>query len=160
KTFAKFTPIIAVVGTPIFYLVLAGIFALGMMFIQAKTTFKKILSVVAWSGAVTALIATIVTIIALLLQDKESLAGIDPTKSSGIVPTNVGAFLPSDSSPIIMAIASSLDIFSIWYLILLSIGLAAIAGARKITTSKTGGLVFGLWAVFVLIKVVWASLFG
>ncbi len=160
KTFAKFSPVIAACAVPIFYVVLAGIFALGMMFIQAKTTFKKILSVVAWSGAVTGLIATIVTIIALLVQDKESLASIDPTKSVGIVPTNVAAFLPSDTSPILTAIASSLDIFSIWYLILLSIGLAAIAGARKITTSKTGGLVFGLWAIFVLIKVAWASLFG
>jgi hypothetical protein len=160
KMFAKFTPAIVAVFVPIFYVVLAGIFALGMMFIQAKTTFKKILSVVAWGGAVTALIGTIVGTIALLLQDKESLASIDPTKSSGIAPTNVGAFLPSGTSPIITALANSLDIFSIWYMILLAIGLAAIAGSRKITPGKTGGMVFGLWAIFVLIKMGFAAMFG
>lgn len=160
KTFAKFTPIIAACVVPIFYIVLAGIFALGMVFIQAKTTFRKILSVVSWSGVVTALITTIVTIIALLVQSKESLANIDPTKSTGVIPTNVAAFLPSDSSPAILAIASSLDIFSIWFMILLAIGLAAVAGARKITTGKTGGMIFGLWAIFILIKVAWASIFG
>ena len=56
--------------------------------------------------------------------------------------------------------AGSLDIFTIWILILLSIGLASIAGSRKITTGKTATVVFGFWAVFVLIKVGWAAAFG
>ena len=47
KGIAKFSPLIGAVFTPIIYVVVAGIFALGLMFIQAKTTFKKILSVVA-----------------------------------------------------------------------------------------------------------------
>jgi hypothetical protein len=163
KIFAKFTPVIVAVFVPIFYVALAGIFALGMMFIQAKATFKKILSVVAWGGAVTALISAIVSIVVLLLQDKEALANIDPTKSSGIAPTNLDAILTGMSVELpatIKAVASSLDIFSIWYIFLLAIGLAAIAGSRKITASKTGGMVFGLWAIYVLVKVGFAAMFG
>src|SRR5215831_1168362 len=45
KNIAKFTPALAAIFTPIIYVVLAGVFALGLMFIQAKSTFKKILSV-------------------------------------------------------------------------------------------------------------------
>ena len=163
KIFAKYTPVIVAIFVPIFYLFLAGVFALGMMFIQAKTTFKKILSVVAWGGAATGLISGVVGILVLLLQDKETLANLDPTKSSGIAPTNLDAILSGMSVELpaaLKAAASSLDIFSIWYMILLAIGLAAIAGSRRITTSKTGGMVFGLWAVYVCVKMGIAAIFG
>jgi Yip1-like protein len=160
KSIAKFSPIIAAVFTPIFYVILAGIFALGLMFIQAKTTFKKILSVVAWSRAAIGVVETVVMMASLMIRDEESLKTIDPTQPSGIVPTNVAAFLPSETSPIVKAVAGSLDIFTIWTLILLTIGFAAIAGSRKITTQKTATVVFGIWVIFVLLKVVWAALFG
>lgn len=160
KGIAKFSPIIGAVVTPIFYVILAGIFALGLMFIQAKTTFKKILSVVAWSSAATGIVATIVTMASLMVRDEEGLRSIDPTQSAGIVPSNLAAFLPSDTSAVIKSVAGSLDIFSIWFLILLTIGFAAIAGSRKITTGKTATVVFGFWAVYVLLKVGWAAAFG
>ena len=160
KTIAKFSPLIAAVFTPIFYVILAGIFALGLMFIQAKTTFKKILSVVAWSRAAIGVVETVVMMASLMIRDEESLKTIDPTQASGIVPTNVAAFLPSETSAIVKAVAGSLDIFTIWTLILLIIGFAAIAGSRKITTRKTATVVVGIWVIFVLLKVVWAALFG
>ncbi|HKQ08806.1 MAG TPA: Yip1 family protein [Blastocatellia bacterium] len=160
KKLVPIFPLIGAVGTPIAYLFIAGVFALGMMLIQAKTTFKKILSVVSWSYLATALVQTIVTIVVVMVQDQETLNNVDPTQGLNIVPSNAAAFLPAGSSPALMAFAGSLDIFSIWYLILLSIGLAAVAGSRKITAKKTGGMVFGLWLVFVLVKVGWRGLFG
>jgi Yip1 domain len=160
KTIAKFTPIIAAVVTPIVYVILAGIFALGLMFIQAKTTFKKILSVVAWSSAAVSIVSTVVLMASLMIRDEESLRSIDPTQASGIVPTNVAAFLPSVTSPVIKAVAGSLDIFTIWTLILFTIGFAAIAGSRKITSRKTATVVFGFWVIYVVLKVVWAAVTG
>lgn len=160
KSIAKFSPIIAAVFTPIFYVILAGIFALGLMIIQAKTTFKKTLSVVAWSSAAVSIVSTVVMMASLMIRDEEGLRSIDPTQSAGIVPTNIAAFLPSTTSAVIKAIAGSIDIFTIWTLILLTIGFAAIAGSRKITTGKTATVVFGFWAIFVLLKVGWAAAFG
>lgn len=160
KTIAKFTPIIAAVVTPIIYVILAGIFALGMMFIQAKTTFKKILSVVAWSSVAVSIVSTVVLMASLMIRDEESLRSIDPTQAAGIVPTNVAAFLPSVTSPVIKSLAGSLDIFTIWTLILFTIGFAAIAGSRKITTRKTATVVLGFWVIYVCLKVVWAAVTG
>jgi hypothetical protein len=160
KKIAKFIPVIGAVFTPVFFLILAGIFALGLMFIQAKTTFKKILSVVAWSSAATSIVGTVVTMASLMVRDEESLHNMDPTQAGGIVPSNVAAFLPSGTSAVIKSVAGSLDIFSIWTMILLSIGFAAIAGSRKITTGKTATVVFGFWVVFVLLKAGWAAAFG
>ena len=160
KSFAKFTPIIAPVFTSIFYAIIAGAFALGLMFIQAKSTFKKTLSVVYWSWAATGIVLTIVTIASLMVKDEASLRSIDPTQSAGIVPTNLAWFLPSDMSAVMKTVAGSIDIFTIWFLILCAIGLAAIAGSKKITTGKTATVVFGFWAVYVLLKVGWAAAFG
>jgi hypothetical protein len=160
KTIAKFSPIIAAVVTPIIYVILAGIFALGMMFIQAKTTFKKMLSVVAWSSAAVSIVSTVVLMASLMIRDEESLRSIDPTQAAGIVPTNVAAFLPSVTSPVIKSLAGSLDIFTIWTLILFTIGFAAIAGSRKITTRKTATVVLGFWVIYVFLKAVWAAVTG
>jgi Yip1-like protein len=159
KKIQSFSPIIAVVFTPVFYVVLAGIFALGLLLIQAQTTFKKILSVVCWSNAAVGLIGVLVVIASLLIRDEESLRSIDPSQPAGIVPTNLGAFLPSDVSAPLKSIAASVDIFTIWLLILLTIGFAAIAGGRKITTSKTGRVVFGLWIIWVLVKAGFSAVF-
>ncbi|MGA9769083.1 MAG: Yip1 family protein [Blastocatellia bacterium] len=160
KKIVPLFPVIAAVSVPIVYIVVAGILALGMMLIQAQATFKKILSVVGWSWTGTALVQTIVGIIAMLVQDQETLNNIDPTQGVNIVPSNLGAFLPEGTSGAMMAFATSIDIFSIWYLILLSMGLAAIAGSRRITAKKTGMMVLGFFVVFVIIKIGWRAVFG
>ncbi|HXG91595.1 MAG TPA: hypothetical protein VNN73_04405, partial [Blastocatellia bacterium] len=135
------------------------IFALGLMFIQAQPTYAKVLSVTAWSGAATSVVSTLVFCAALMVQDQQTLDSIDPTKGVNFVPTNLGAFLSSGASTVIRVIASSIDIFTIWFLILLSIGFAATSGARKITTSKTASLVFGLWIVWIVLRIGWNMLF-
>ena len=159
-TLANLSPLLAAVFIPIFYLILSGIFALGMMFIQAKATFKKIFSVVAWSGVAVGLVNGIVSIAALMVQDQETLSNFDPTQGGSLLPTNLGAFLPANASGIVQALAGSIDIFTIWNMVLLSIGLAAIAGVRKITAKNTGMMVFGFWAVWVLVKVAWRAITG
>ncbi len=160
KAIAKFAPLFAIIVVPLYYAILAGIFALGLMLMQAKATFKKIMSVVAWSSCATGVIALLVTIGSLMLKDEASLKEIDPTRPATITVTNLGAFLDESVSAPIRAIASSIDIFTIWFLILLSIGFAAISGSRKIKSSKTGTLVFSLWIVWVLLLAGYASFFG
>jgi len=139
---------------------LAGIFALGLMVMSAQTTFKKILSVITWSGAVTGVVYIVILMASLLLRDEEGLREINPSDPKSWSATNLGALLPADASPAIKALAGSIDVFTIWYLILLSMGFAAIAGAKRFTTGKTATLVFGLWIVWVLITVGIASVFG
>jgi len=160
KNIAKFSPIIGTVFTLVIYVVLAGVFALGLIFIQAKTTFKKILSVVTWTRASIGVVEAIVTMASLMVRDEAELRSIDPTQPAGIVPSNLAAFLPSTSSAVLKSLAGSIDIFTIWSLILLSIGFAIIAGSRKITAGKTAKVVFGFWLVYVLGKLGFAAAFG
>ena len=152
-TFTKIAMVIGgAVGTPIAFLVISGAFALGMMLLGAQTTFKKILSVVAWTSCAISLISYAVSAASLLLRDSESLKEINPQNIEQVSASNLGALLSSDTSPFLRSIAGSLDIFSFWSIALLSIGLAAIAGKRSIKTSTTAALVIGFWLAYVLIK--------
>jgi hypothetical protein len=73
-------------------------------------------------------------------------------------PTNLGAFLnPLDTNAALYSLASSIDITTIWTLILLGIGTATVAGVKR-----TSGYiaVFGWWAIFVIIGVGIAAVTG
>jgi len=73
-------------------------------------------------------------------------------------PTNLGAFLnPLETNAALYSLASSIDITTIWTLVLLGIGTAMVAGVKR-----TSGYiaVFGWWALFVLLAVGSAAAFS
>jgi hypothetical protein len=73
-------------------------------------------------------------------------------------PTNVGAFLPvMETNKALYAVASSMDAVTIWSLILMSIGLAAVAGVKR---SAGYVAVFGWWLIIVLWGVGVAAVMG
>ncbi len=73
-------------------------------------------------------------------------------------PTNIGAFLnPLETNKALYALATSLDVVTIWSLVLLAIGTAMVAGVKR----NSGYIaVFGWWAIFVIIGVGTAAAFG
>ena len=73
-------------------------------------------------------------------------------------PTNLGAFLdPAETNKALYSLASSIDLITIWTLVLVSIGLATVAGVER----KSGYIaVFGWWAIVVLITAGYAAAFG
>ncbi len=73
-------------------------------------------------------------------------------------PTNIGAFLnPLDTNKALYALASSLDIVTIWTLILLGMGIATVAGVKR---SSGYMAVFGWFVLIVLIGAGWAAIMG
>ena len=82
----------------------------------------------------------------------------DTFNIKNFAPTNIGAFLnPLETNKALYALASSLDVVTIWMLVLLAIGTAIVAGVKR----GSGYIaVFGWWAIFVLIGVGWAAAMG
>ena len=73
-------------------------------------------------------------------------------------PTNLGAFLdPADTNRILYTLASSLDIVTIWMLILLGMGVAIVAGVKR---GLGYGVVFAWWLVVVAASTIWAAAFN
>lgn len=87
-------------------------------------------------------------------------AGMAPESFNikNFAPTNAGVFLdPVDTNKALYALASSLDIVTLWIVVLMGMGIATVAGVKR---SSGYIAVFGWWAIFVLIGVGWAAAFG
>jgi len=77
---------------------------------------------------------------------------------NNFAPTSVGAFLnPLETNAALYKLASSLDVTTIWYLALMGIGLATVAGVKR---SSGYIAVFGWWALIVLVGVGWTAAFN
>ena len=74
-------------------------------------------------------------------------------------PTNPAALFldPASSSPALYALMNSFDIIGIWSIVLISIGLATVAGVKR-STGYT--VVFGWWVIVVIFKVGIAAAFS
>ncbi len=88
------------------------------------------------------------------------LAGAAPESFNvkNYAPTNLGAFLsPTDTGAALYSLASSIDVITIWCLVVMGIGLATVAGVKR----SSGYIsVFAWWILVVLIGVGSAALMG
>ncbi|HKT47915.1 MAG TPA: YIP1 family protein [Candidatus Acidoferrales bacterium] len=99
---------------------------------------------------------TIGSILAAITAALKSPGDVDPEHP---LASNVAAFLPDGSPHWLDVLGKFLDIFSIWFLVLLAIGFAA-ANPRKVKPGTAFGVVFGIWAAFIVIRVGLAWVFS
>ena len=141
---AIFAHIGAIVGAPIFLLILAG---LGLLIVNlifgAQMKFKTVFSLICYANLVS-LLGSLMAVAVILFGDPDRFNAQNP------VPTNVGFFLNSrEVSKPLYAMASSADIFTIWLLILVAVGLAE--GARRKVKPLSIFLVYaGFWGIWIL----------
>ena len=141
--------------TPVLILVYAAIAATGLLAtlnfgLGGHAKFGQLFAV--W------LYATLPFVIQGILGIVTIFAGLDADSFNlkNPVGTNVGYFLPMDSPKWLMAFGTSMDILTIWVLILLTIG-CAIVGKMKTGTAAVA--VWGWWIVITLVKVAVAGMF-
>jgi hypothetical protein len=87
-----------------------------------------------------------------ILLKRETL---DPQTMGDMLHSNLGFLVDQHTSPAIHSLFGSLDVFALWTAILLTIGYAA---AARVSRKGAGGLVFGIWALYVLGKAGLAAL--
>ena len=138
------------IGGPILVLIVVAVGSVGLwgtinFLFGGKATYGSIFTV--W------MYAALPGIVKVLLGVVVIYAGTAPESFNikNYAPTNLGAFLnPLETNAALYSLASSIDIVTIWTLVLLGMGTAIVAGVKK-----TSGYiaVFGWWAIFVLIGV-------
>ena len=144
-------------ATPVFVLAALALGSLGLwgtinFGFGGRATFGAVFAV--W------MYAALPGIIKSLLGAIVLFAGAAPESFNlaNFAPTSLGAFLsPTDTAPALYRLATSLDITTIWTLVLLGMGTAIVAGVKR---SSGYIAVFGWWAIFVLFGVGWAAIFG
>jgi hypothetical protein len=83
-------------------------------------------------------LAQLLALPALLLR-----APLAPQDLASLLPSSLASFLPPGGSPIAAALASSLDLFTLWTVALLVLGMARAAGASRLRAAVVVGV---LWA--------------
>jgi hypothetical protein len=142
-------PVFVIIGVAAMSLVIWGTinFAFG-----GRATFGNIFAM--W------MYATLPSIIKSILGIITILAGMAPESFNikNMAPTNLGAFLdPIETNKALYSLASSIDIVTIWTLILLGIGTSIVAGTKR----GSGYIaVFGWWLIVVFVGAGIAAITG
>jgi hypothetical protein len=77
----------------------------------------------------------------------------DTFNLKNFVGTNIGYYLPQDLPKTAIALGSAIDIFTIWALVLLTIGCAIVGNIKK---GQAAAAVWGWWVIMTILKVVGA----
>ena len=117
-----------------------------------KTDFKTSLAIVAYAG-VPWLIHGMLSILTIFLKDPSNVDLMN------ILTSNPGAFLSSDAPKWLAALLGSIDIFSIWNLVLIGIGFSA-TNPKKLSFGKAFGIATALWCFYVILKVALTAAFA
>jgi hypothetical protein len=142
------TPILALIGQA----VIAGVLLATINFgFGGKAKFWEVFSV-CWFAGLPGLLKFILGTIALFV-------GIEPEnfRLNNFDGTNIGYYLPADTSKTLLALATSLDVLTIWSMVLTAIGLSIVAGTKR---SSAYIAVFGWWIVVVIVGVGIAAAFS
>lgn len=124
--------------------VLVAAFFLWLAFKVAGTSppFKGTLAVAA-HGLLPSLLSPLLLLPAIFMQ-----APVDPESLTRLLPSNLAAFLPAQASPVAVAAAASFDLFSLWSLALVAMGMARLSGASPRRAAIVSGL---LWLAHVAV---------
>jgi hypothetical protein len=144
---AIITHAIGVLGAPIGILIVAAVgLGIANLIFGAKTKFGTAFSVACYANMISVL-GAMVGILVMLFGDP------DHFNPSAPVPTSLAFFMDqAHTSKPLFALATSLDLFTFWYMAILGIGFAATTGGRSKPVTVFFAFV-AVWAVYVLAKV-------
>ena len=135
------------VAVPVYILIVAavGLFIVNLIF-GGTATFKASFSVICYANLIK-LVEAVLGMVVILFGDP------DQFNPQNFAPSNAGFFLsPQDTARPLYIVASSFDVFTIWFLIVASLGLSLVSG-RKARTLPVFLCFLGLWIVWVLVKI-------
>ena len=133
------------IGIAVFAVVLAGILLFVFNILAGQNLeFRKLFAVTCYSLLPLG-ISSVLALVVFLVKGPEEFDLQHP------VATNVGAFLdPSQVPAWVVSVASSLDLISLWVVLLLATGIAA--AGRKLSWGRALGWMLGAWAAWIVVK--------
>lgn len=131
-----FTPVVTVFFTALFW-------AVFNTMLGGTATFKHVMAVVAHSQIISTLSIVIASPI-MYMRGQMSASGI----------ANLGALIPMDETSFLARFFGMIDLFVIWWVVVLAIGLAALY------KRSTSGVATGLLVTYAVIALAFASIFA
>lgn len=144
--------VVGVIFPAILALVLSAIY-LGLFNLAgAGVSFFQSFSLVCY-GLLPLGVKSLLGIPVVLMKDP---AAIDP---QNFIASNLGAFMPSDAALWKVGLASSVDIFVLWSVVLVAVAFSA-ANPKKISFGKALGIAFAVYAGFTLLFTAIGAMFS
>jgi hypothetical protein len=137
----------ALAGTVI-ALILAGVFLLAFKAFGWDLKFRQAFGVTSHA------LLPGIGVSMLLIFFVTRLDLVNPADLGDLTRSNPGLLVDRHANPVLHSLAASLDVFTIWILVLLVIGFAA---AANVTRRKAAILIGSLWGIFVLGKAAWTA---
>ncbi|HEU4521364.1 MAG TPA: Yip1 family protein [Thermoanaerobaculia bacterium] len=147
KAFVYVSPIINV----IIFAIVAGILLLAFRLFGGEGTFKQAFSVTMYSW-LPMIIGGVAAIIVMLVRGTVSAEDL-----STLVMSNPGFLVDMKENPVAFAFLSSIDVFTIWTLVLFIIGFSFLS---RMPRGRSAAIVLTLWGLMVLTKVGFAAVFA
>jgi hypothetical protein len=149
SAFSKVAAYCAPIFSIIFLLIIAAAMLVAFRLFGGENNFKQSfsVSVYAWMPG---LVKSIITLAIILSRDT-----VPAQDLAIIVRSNLGFLVDMKTNPMAFAVLTSLDVFTIWILILYTIGFSY---ASRLSKAKSAAIVVALWAVTVLFKLVPAAI--
>lgn len=139
-------------GQGVVYAVLAVLFWLGFRMFGSEMDYLRSLATTL-HGCMPAAVGSLLNL--PLMLTRESLT-FEEAMQGGVLVSSLKALAPEDATAVTGALLGSVDLFTIWSLVLLTIGYKAVA---KVSTAVASGIVILFWLVYVVGKVGIAAAF-
>ncbi|HVG07619.1 MAG TPA: YIP1 family protein [Thermoanaerobaculia bacterium] len=139
-------------GQPVMYAVVAVLLWIGFRMFGSDMDYLRSLATTAHAY----LPLAVGMLINLPLMFTRETLTFEEAAGGGVLVSSLRALAPEDASPVTEVLLGSFDLFTIWTLVLLTIGYRAVA---KVSTAVASGIVILLWLVYVVGKVAIAAAF-
>ncbi|MEJ5369889.1 MAG: YIP1 family protein [Bryobacteraceae bacterium] len=155
----KFMPIAFRVFPPIAILggmlIAAGALLFSYRFLlDTDVKYREALNITVYASLPPAIVGNIMFYSLLYLKPPEEF----DFESAGSL--SIGSFLSRDTAAWLRSLANSMDLFTIWTIVLIAIGFSAFCGTRKLPFSRSLWGVLVPWLIYVLGKMGFAAIAG
>lgn len=142
KVVTYLSPVLSAIGL----LVIAGVLLLAFRLFGGEGDFKQAFSVTCYSS-MPGVIKSIIMMIIIVAK-----GGMIPGQElATLVRSNLGFLVDYKANPMAFAVLSSIDIFSIWFVVLMIIGFAYLSRVSRV---KSAVIIVSLWLVVLCFKLI------
>lgn len=151
--FQKYALVLVLVIIPLGITFFAGVYYIGSLLIRGQTSFVKVLSVISYATFVTDLVKGLLTVLIVAIRPPD----MDAILQQNLVASNLTILASRGTPQWLFTLFQQFDFFTIWFISLITIGLAAICYKKK--PLQIAWLPFGLWVIWIVVRVALAFIF-
>ena len=133
----------------VWYALVAGALLLAFRLMGGEGTYKQAFSATLYAWMPLILFGIIMTIVVA------ARGTFDPITAQTLVKSNPAFLVDLKEQPVLYALLANFDVFTIWTIVLLIFGFAALA---KTSRTKSAAIVITLWLAFILVRVGFAAM--